>query len=341
MVSSVLVAWLVFAPPAAAEPVEDPDGELEDNPEWDEPDEPAPPPPVVAPPPAVTSTPAPAPEPAPTPTPAPQPQRPAAQQPASTTPTASPAAAPAATQPKATPAKSTLAPAEKNWDGQPRSEEEAQAAEEKEKKEGRFGGLKLFRIAFWPKIGYTHGTSDKNGIFDREKSIEASVENMEATMTGAGDLGKTQFGGPMYGFEVDIEVFFINAWLDFHKFFRPGGMWSLLIGYDHEFDLHDRVRFNLGAGFGMMRVFLGSALEDLYYDKDNPMAVNIATAGIEGRLLAGFDFRLAGPLYTGPQFMGGYHYLWSANVDEVTKEKGFHYSAAWNLKLQFEFPRDW
>jgi hypothetical protein len=217
----------------------------------------------------------------------------------------------------------------------------AREQEEEKKKKGKFGGMKLFRIGIIPKIGYTHGTSDKNGIFDRQKSIDASIENMEATMTGAGDLGKTRFGGPMYGGELDVEVFFINVWLDFQKFFRPGGMWSLLIGYDHEFRLHDRVRFNLGAGFGMMRVFLGDALEDLYYDKDNPEAVNIATAGIEGRLMAGFDFKIAGPLYTGPMFMGGYHYLFSANVDEVTKEKGFHYSAAWNLKLHFEFPRDW
>lgn len=43
----------------------------------------------------------------------------------------------------------------------------------------------------------------------------------------------------------------------------------------------------------------------------------------------------------GPMFMGGYHYLFSADADEVTKEKGFHYSGAWNLKLLFEFPRDW
>jgi hypothetical protein len=335
--SALLTALLSFAPPATS-----PEDELEDNPEWDEPDEEedesgA----VIAPAPAPTL----APSPSPTVAPAPSPQTPQTQRPgvkrgvshgAQTGGEGGSTPAPAKS-PAGTPAKS----AEPDWDGKPRAEEDGKAAAEEEKKKGRFGGMKLFRFAVYPKIGYTHGTSDKDGIFDRQKSIDASIENMEATMTGAGDLGKSQFGGPMWGFEVDVEVFFVNAWLDFHKFFRPGGMWSLLIGYDHEFRLHDRVRFNLGAGFGMMRIFLGKALEDLYYDAENPEAVNIATAGIEGRLMAGFDFKIAGPLYTGPQFMGGYHYLWSANAEEVTKEKGFHYSAAWNLKLQFEFPRDW
>jgi hypothetical protein len=343
---SLLALSLLCAPPdlppvEGQNPPPDDGGELEDNPEWDEEDAgddaredegSAVRPPVVAP--------------APAPSPGSDPQKPSAQRPvrrsvnggatgsAGTSKTEGPARTPSASH--------TTAPsAEKDWDGKPRGEEEAAEAAEEEEKKGKFNGLKLFRIAVYPKIGYTHGTSQKNGIFDRQKSIDASIENMEATMKGAGDLGNTQFGGFMGGFEVDLEVFFINAWLDFHKFFRPGGMWSLLIGYDHEFDFHKRVRFNLGAGFGMMRVFLGDALEDLYYDSSNPQAVNIATAGIEGRLMTGFDFRIAGPLWTGPQFMGGYHYLWSANAEEVTKEKGFHYSAAWNLKLHFEFPRDW
>ncbi len=204
----------------------------------------------------------------------------------------------------------------------------------------KYGGFKYFRFGIWPHLGYTNGTSQKNGIFDQSRTIEQAMMTGQVDPVGAGDLGKTRFGGGMYGFQVDLEAFFVNLWFDFHKFFTPGGMFSVLIGYDHEFYLHRRVHWNLGAGFGFMRIFLGKPLEKLYYDASNPMSTSIATAGIEARLITSFDFKLVGPLYTGPWLMLGYHHLFTANVEEVTKEKGIHYSFAWTLKLEFTVPPD-
>lgn len=71
-------------------------------------------------------------------------------------------------------------------------------------------------------------------------------------MVGAGDLGRDDFGGWPCGFEVDLEVFFVNAWLNFHKS----------------------------------------------------------------------------------------HYLWSADAEEVTAERGLHYAAQAGLKLMFMLPRE-
>ncbi len=327
------------APPAVDPPAdapEEPPGELEDDPEWDAPeDEPEPEP---EPEPEDEPEPEPEPEPAPEPevqAPAatPPPAAPAPQQPSAPPPSAGASSSPA---PTAAPASSAEGPEEEGRGWAEEDEEEGEGGPPKE----RFGGIKFFRIGIMPKIGYTHGTSQKNGLFDRDKSIEASIENMEATMVGAGDLGRNDFGGPQYGFEVDLEIFFVNAWLDFHKFFNPGGMWSVLIGYDHEFRLHDRIYFNLGLGGGMMRVFLGDVLEDLYFDKNNPEAINIATAGLEARGMASFDFRIAGPLFFTPSFLLGYHYLWSADATEVTAEKGLHYAAQGGLKLMFMLPRE-
>lgn len=310
---------------------EGPTDELEDNPEWDAPEEVEP-----APEPEPTPEPAPEPEPAAEPEPEPEPA-PEVQQPAAV-PAPVPAPAPETAAEPETPAPGPAAEAEED----PWAEHNDEAEDRREKKERRekFGGIKFFRLGIYGKTGYTHGTSQRNGLFDRQKSIDASIENMEATMVGGGDLGRNDFGGWQYGFEVDLEVFFVNAWLDFHKFYNPGGMWSLLIGYDHEFRLHDRIYFNLGLGGGMMRVFLGDVLEDLYFDRDNPEAINIATAGLEARGLASFDFRIAGPLFFTPSFLLGYHYLWSADAEAVTAERGLHYAAQAGLKLMFMLPRE-
>ncbi|MCB1575675.1 MAG: hypothetical protein KDI80_17005, partial [Xanthomonadales bacterium] len=189
------------------------------------------------------------------------------------------------------------------------------------------------------KFGYTSGTSQRNGLFDTEKSISESIDNMEVTMTGAGALEDARFGGLMWGGIIDLEVFGVNAWFDFHKFFNPGGMFSLLLGYDHEFGLHKRLRLDVGAGFGLQKVFIGDALEGLYVNPDDPLATNIATLGVEGRLSADLLIWLIGPLFTGPGVMGGYHYLFSANAAEVVEEKGFHYSFAWSLRVDFAIPR--
>ncbi len=318
--------------PDAPEPGDgvDPSDELEDNPDWDAPEEPDEPEPELEPEPEPEPEPESEPEPEPEPEPSPEVQQPVVPAP---TPAPDPAAASApAPAPTSAPAAEEDLWAEQNE----QAEEKREAKERKEK----FGGIKFFRLGIYGKTGYTHGTSQKNGLFDRQKSIDASIENMEATMVGAGDLGRNDFGGFQYGFEVDLEVFFVNAWLDFHKFYNPGGMWSLLIGYDHEFRLHDRIYFNLGLGGGMMRVFLGDVLEDLYFDRDNPEAINIATAGLEARGLASFDFRIAGPLFFTPSFLLGYHYLWSADATEVTAEKGLHYAAQAGLKLMFMLPRE-
>jgi hypothetical protein len=201
------------------------------------------------------------------------------------------------------------------------------------------GGFRLVRIGVAANIGYLHGTSAKNGLFDRDKSIQDSVNNMMVTTSGAGDLGKTKFGGFDYGFILDAEVVGINVWLDFHKFFNPGGMWSLLLGYDHEFGFGKRLRLDVGVAGGLNQVFLGSVLKGLYYDKNNPEAVNIGTLGVEGRGMVNLHIKLVGPLYTGPYALLGYHYLWSANSEQVTAEKGLHYSAGWSLRLDFAAPK--
>ena len=216
---------------------------------------------------------------------------------------------------------------------------EQDQAEEKDEPKKNLGGFRLFRIGLAPKIGYTHGTSDKEGLFDREKSIQDSIDNMELTTSGAGDLGQTQFGGFQYGFILDVELVGINVWLDFHKFFRPGGMWSLLLGYDHEFGFGERLRLDVGVAGGLNQVFLGDVLKSLYYDQNDPTAVNIGTLGVEGRAMVDLHIKVVGPLYTGPYALLGYHYLWSANVDEVTAEKGLHYSAGWSVRLDFAAPK--
>ena len=159
------------------------------------------------------------------------------------------------------------------------------------------------------------------------------------TKSGAGNLGQTRFGGFQYGFIADFEVVGINLWLDFHKFFRPGGMVSALIGYDHEFGLGKRLRLDAGVAFGLNKVFLGKVLSDLYYDKSNPAAINIGTTGVEARAMVDLHIKIVGPLYTGPGLMLGYHYLWSANAAEVTTEKGLQYSIGWSLRLDFATPK--
>ncbi len=153
--------------------------------------------------------------------------------------------------------------------------------------------------------------------------------------TGAGNLGRTAFGGLLYGGIIDVEALGINAWLDFNAFRNGGGMWSVLLGYDHEIGFNHWLRLDVGGGFGMMKVFLYDALESLYLDRDNPTATNIGTTGMEFRAMADLQFRIAGPLFTGPGGMIGYHYLWSANAAEVTKERGLHYSATWKVRLDF------
>jgi hypothetical protein len=215
-------------------------------------------------------------------------------------------------------------------------------SEEKDRRARKLGGFRFVRIGIAPKIGYTNGTSKRNGVFDREKSLEQSMQQGQVVVA-SGDDEDVRFGGGMWGFEADLEFFGVNVLLDFHKFFRPGGMWSLLLGYDHEIGLgkkKERLRLDVGGHFGMMRVFLGEALEDLYYDSNNPEAVNIATAGIEFRLMTALQIKIAGPLFTGPALMGGWHYLWTANAQKATKEQGLHFNAAWTLRLDFAIPRN-
>jgi hypothetical protein len=210
------------------------------------------------------------------------------------------------------------------------SESDADASEKKKKK---LGGWRFFRLGVAGKFGYLNGTSQKEGLFDRDKTIDNAVMTGMVEPTGGGDLGETTFGGLAYGGIVDLEVVGLNVWLDFNKFINPGGMWSLLLGYDHEIGFNHWLRLDVGGGFGMMKVFLGDALEKLYLDRDDPTATNIGTTGMEFRGMADLHFRIAGPLFTGPGFMLGYHYLWSANASEVTKEKGLHYSAMWSLRV--------
>ena len=254
-----------------------------------------------------------------------QPSTPAVQQPSKPNP-----------QTPATTTEGPELPPEPDLDAEPEAVEPEEQEEESYKK---LGGFRLFRLGLAAKIGYTHGTSNKNGLYDRDKSIQNSIDNMMVGVSGAGDLGKTKFGGFQYGFILDAEVVGINVWLDFHKFFTPGGMWSLLLGYDHEFGFGKRLRLDVGVGGGLNQVFLGKVLSSLYYDQDNPEAVNIGTLGVEGRAMVDLHIKLVGPLFTGPYVMLGYHYLWSANVEEVTAEKGLHYSAGWTLRLDLAAPK--
>lgn len=219
--------------------------------------------------------------------------------------------------------------------------EPAAASEDKpeDKPKKKLGGFRLARLGISGKLGYTNGVSQKNGIFDRNKSLQDSIDNGTPTASGAGDLGTSRFGGFQGGFGIDAEIVGINAWFDFHKFFRPGGMWSALIGYDHEFGFGERYRLDVGAGVGVQKVFLGKALENLYYDKNNPTAVNIGTLGVEGRAMVDFHIKIVGPLFTGPYGMIGYHYLWSANASEVTAEKGMHFSLGWVLRVDLATPK--
>jgi hypothetical protein len=209
-----------------------------------------------------------------------------------------------------------------------------------EKKPKNLGGFRLFRIGLAANVGYLSGTSQKNGLFDRNKSIMDSINNQDPTISGAGDLGKYKYGGPDFGFTVDAEVVGINVWLDFHKFMlTQGGNFSLLLGYDHEFGFGKRLRLDVGVGGGMHKAFLGSVLSGFYYDKDNPLATNIGTLGVEGRGMVNFHIKIVGPLFTGPYALLGYHYLWSANAAEVTAEKGLHYAVGWSLRLDFAAPK--
>lgn len=208
------------------------------------------------------------------------------------------------------------------------------------KRSQRFGGLKFFRLAISPKFGWTDGVSEKNGLFDLQATIDASIQNGQGTIAGGGTLGAARFGGLAYGFDLDLEIVFINIWADLDKFINPGGMWSVRLGYDHDFRPHERVNINLGVGAGFMRIFLGDALEQLDFDPNDPTKTDIARAGVVTRANLNLDIWLAGPLYTGPQFMVGYHYLFSANDESVISEQGMHYSAAWNLKLRFALPTE-
>lgn len=217
---------------------------------------------------------------------------------------------------------------------------EAESEPEEKKRSERFGGRKFFRLAISPRFGWTNGVSQKNGLFDLQSTIDSSIQNGQGTIAGAGDLGTEGFGGWAYGFDVDLELFFLNIWADFDKFLNPGGMWTLRIGYDHDFRPHERVNINLGFGAGFMRIFLGEALEQLDFDPTDPTKTDIARAGVVSRLNLNLDIWLAGPLYTGPQLMVGYHYLFSANDKSVISEQGMHYAAAWNLKLRFAFPTE-
>lgn len=284
-------------------------------------------------------------------TPEPDPAPPSEQSPASDPPVQRPSGPPVtptpvtpapstpATQPSSSPPAPVVAA---QPDPEPQSQPPAAAADQQPEPDSSYrklGGMRLFRVGVAAKIGYTHGTSDKNGLYDRDKSIQDSIDNMMLTTSGAGDLGQTKFGGFQYGFILDAEVIGINAWLDFHKFFRPGGMWSLLLGYDHEFGFGKRLRLDIGVAGGLNHVFLGKALSELYYDEDNPEAINIGTLGVEGRAMVDLHIKLVGPLFTGPYAMLGYHYLWSADAQEVTAEKGLHYSAGWSLRIDFAAPK--
>ncbi|MGB1701210.1 MAG: hypothetical protein ACPHRO_14730, partial [Nannocystaceae bacterium] len=268
-----------------------------------------------------TSTPTPA------PAPAPAPALPAPTSPLDATP-----------PPQVSPADNGNPPASDQWPRDPaRGAEDAAPVDgtadatagtepeaEGKKRSERFGGRKFFRFAISPRFGWTNGVSQKNGLFDLQSTINSSIQNMEGTITGAGDLGREGFGGWAYGFDIDLEILFINIWADFDKFINPGGMWTLRVGYDHDFRPHERININLGLGPGFMRIFLGDALEQLDFDPDDPTKTDIARAGFVTRLNLNFDIWLAGPLYTGPQFMVGYHYLFSADDESVIAEKGMH-----------------
>jgi len=301
-------------PPADAEPEPIEDAPIEDAPIEDEPITVEPEPPTGGPAPPASDTPA--------------VQRPGAA--TSPTPAPAPTSAPA---PSVTPEPVVQAEPEPEPEGPP------PAAEPEDKPKKKLGGFRLARLGVSARLGYTNGVSQKNGIFDRNKSLQDSINNGTPTTSGAGDLGKTRFGGFQGGFGLDAEVVGINVWFDFHKFFNPGGMWSLLLGYDHEFGFGERYRLDVGVGAGVQKVFLGKALENLYYDKNNPLAVNIGTLGVEGRGMVDFHIKIVGPLFTGPYAMIGYHYLWSANSSEVTAEKGMHYSLGWTLRIDLATPK--
>lgn len=333
------------APPSdAAPPSETPpaDAPLDDEAISITPEAPSETPPTDATPPVDATPPADAP--ASDATPPSEPARPSVQRPGSktapttTTPVPAPAVAPvnppAATTPEPTPAAEPTPPGK--TDAEAKAEQDAKG---KPKEGKKLGGFRVARLGVFAKLGYTNGVSQKNGIFDRNKSIQDSIDNQSPTVSGGGDLGTTRFGGFQGGFGIDAEVVGINAWFDFHKFFRPGGMWSVLLGYDHEFGFGTRYRLDVGVGVGVQKVFLGKALEQLYYDKDNPQAVNIGTLGLEGRAMLDFHIKLVGPLFTGPQAMIGYHYLWSANATEVTAEKGMHFSIGWTLRIDLAAPK--
>ena len=244
-------------------------------------------------------------------------------------------------KPKPPPPRATHKPEPKPAETKPETKTEAPEDEDEDELEGdkpRYRRFKFLRLAASGKLGYTNGTSQRNGVFDKERTIESVM--MGGTEPVAGENSEQSYGGGMGGGELDLEVFGINVWLDLQKFFQPGGMLALMVGYDHEFWFHERVRFDPGLGFGFMRIFLGGPLEDLYYNEDNVETTNIATAGIAGRLMLNLHIRIWGPFYTGPQFMLGYHYLFSANQDEVTKERGLHYSPAWNFRAEFVLPVD-
>ncbi|MDE0896648.1 MAG: hypothetical protein OSB10_08680 [Planctomycetota bacterium] len=235
------------------------------------------------------------------------------------------------------------APTEWSQDGsfeQDKKDAQEEPEPEGKKRSERFGGRKLFRLAISPHFGWTNGVSQKNGLFDLQATIDSSIENMQGTIAGAGNLGAQRFGGFAYGFDIDLEIFFLNIAADFDKFLNPGGMWTLRLGYDHDFRPHERININLGLSGGFMRIFLGDALEQLDFDPSDPTKTDIARAGFVTRLNLNFDIWLAGPLYTGPQFMVGYHYLFSANDKSVIAEKGLHYALAWNLKLRFALPTE-
>jgi len=155
------------------------------------------------------------------------------------------------------------------------------------------GGYRLFRFGLVGKVGYYHGASQRNGLYDRDRMIDASV-----------DGGDTAFGGGVYGATMDLEVVGLNLWVDFNKFFRPGGNWAVLLGFDHEFGFNSWLRLDVGGGAGFSQVWLGGRLRDLY-DHPNSDRYTIGTTGLEARAMANLQFRIKGPLFTGPGAMIG------------------------------------
>ena len=201
----------------------------------------------------------------------------------------------------------------------------------------RLGGFRLARFGVAAKTGYTHGTSATSGLFSRDQSLQDSLSNASPTLATGGS-GSEQYGGFQSGFILDAEVVGLNLWLDFHKFYTPGGMWSLLLGYDHEFGFGRRVRLDVGAGGGVSHMFFGQLAAAI----SNPLGSEtseLGAAGLEARASADLHIKLIGPLYTGPSAMVGYHYLWAASTSDVTVERGLHYSFGWTLRLDLATPR--